>query len=65
MGLWGEVLFRRTGRDFFMTSEKPFFVERQSVRMDGKNVVVSGDGDYAIKASGGYPWCRIEVILNT
>jgi hypothetical protein len=48
-----------------MTSEKPFFVERQSVRMDGKNVVVSGDGDYAIKASGGYPWCRIEVILNT
>jgi hypothetical protein len=38
-----------------MTSEKPFFIERQTVRMDGKNVTASGDGDYVIKASGGIP----------
>ena len=60
MGLRGEVLFRRTGRDFFMTSEKPFFIERQTVRMDGKNVTASGDGDYVIKVSDGIPvvWNR-------
>jgi hypothetical protein len=38
-----------------MTSEKPFFIERQTVRMDGKNVTASGDSDYVIKASGGIP----------
>ena len=26
-----------------MTSEKPFFIERQTVRMDGKNVTLNGD----------------------
>jgi hypothetical protein len=33
---------RRTGRDVLVTSEKLIFIERQSVRLDGKNVGLNG-----------------------
>jgi hypothetical protein len=36
------VFGRRTGRDFFVTSEKPIFIERQTIRMNGKKVEMIG-----------------------
>ncbi len=43
LGLCAEVVSRRSGRDFFRAPEKRIFIERQTVRMGGKNVEISGN----------------------
>jgi hypothetical protein len=49
LGLCAEVVSRRSGRDFFRALEKRIFIERQTVRMGGKNVAISGEetSDYS------------------